>query len=264
MSDATAMKLGYFTMPDIYQGRWWALITTAFVHIEPMHIFFNMYWLYQLGPVIERQFGALNFLAFILGTAFISSGWQIATSHGGIGFSGVGYAIIGFGWLAREKYPNLRPYFNDRTLQIFAGWGVLCIFLDYFKIQAIGNVAHIMGAVAGALVALAFIRKLWMAQVGLVLVTAAAIVPVYYSPLSPGWNFQKGYAASQKGDLGSAVQYYHQSIERGYVGFEPWYNIALSEGKRDNASGYKEAIIQLRKIKPAMAEELVQEFGEPK
>ena len=264
MSNGAGMKFGYFTMGEIYYGRWWALITSAFVHVEPMHIFFNMYWLWILGPVIERQFGALNFLAFILGTAFVSSGWQIATSHGGIGFSGVGYAIIGFGWLAREKYPNLRPYFSDRTLQIFAGWAVLCVFLDYFNIQHIGNVAHIMGAASGALVALAFIRKQWIAQVGLLLVAGAAIIPVYYSPLSAQWNFEMGYKATVRRDLDSAIRYYHQCIIRGYDSYEPWYNIALIEGQRGHTAEYKTAIKELRRIKPSETAGLVQEFGDPK
>ena len=83
MTNVEGMKFGFFTLTEIYEGRWWALITSAFCHVEITHIFFNMYWLWILGPVIERQFGAVNFLAFVIGTAFISSGWQLATSHTG-------------------------------------------------------------------------------------------------------------------------------------------------------------------------------------
>ena len=98
MTDAQAMKFGLFSAHEIFQGRWIALITSAFVHLEIMHIFFNMYWLYFLGPVVEKEFGSVNFLAFIIGTAFVSSGWQMMGGTTGIGFSGVGYAMIGFGW----------------------------------------------------------------------------------------------------------------------------------------------------------------------
>jgi len=254
MPMTAAMKFGYFSESEIFSGRWYSLITSAFVHIEIMHVFFNMYWLFFLGPVLEKLMGSGKFLAFILVTAFISSGWQLATGHGGIGFSGVGYAIIGFGWLARDKFPEIRPYFNDRTLQIMAGWAVLCVFLTYFNIQNVANVAHIMGAAAGALIALSFIRKMWIAQIGLVLIAIAAIVPVYWNPRSPEWNFAKGSEALQKKDYKSALLKYRRSAELDPSTWETWYNIALIDVTLGDDKNLVDDLAMLRKLNPNEAE----------
>lgn len=255
------MQLGMFSADQVFSGRWYALITSAFVHVQPMHLFFNMYWLWILGPVLEREFGSLNLLAFIFGTAFVSSGWQLASGDGGIGFSGVGYAIIGFGWLAREYYPNLKPYFDDRTLAIFAGWGVICIFLDYFKLQNIGNVAHGMGSVCGALISLSFIKRAWLARVGLVFISVAAIVPVYWNPLSADWNFKMAYRASARNDFDLAIKMYKRSIELEPTLAEAWNNIALIELERGREKEFANAMTQLRKQDPKMADDLLESFG---
>ncbi len=264
MPMSEAMKFGFFSESEIFSGRWYSLITSAFVHVEIMHVFFNMYWLFFLGPVLEKLLGSGRFLAFILVTAFISSGWQLATGHGGIGFSGVGYAIIGFGWLARDKYPEIRPYFNDRTLQIMAGWAVLCVFLTYFNVQNVANVAHIMGAAAGALIALSFIRKMWIAQIGLVLVAIAAIVPVYWNPRSPDWNFAKGSEALQKKDYKAALLKYRRSAELEPNIWETWYNIALIDVTLGNDKSLVDDLAMLRKLNPKEAENFMKNLlGKP-
>ena len=264
MTNAEAMKFGFFSPSEIYDGRWWSLITSAFCHVEITHIFFNMYWLWILGPVIERQFGAINFLAFMIGTAFISSGWQLATGHSGIGFSGVGYAIIGFGWIVREKYPNLKPYFSDRTLRIFAGWAVLCVVLTFAKVWNIGNVAHIMGAVAGAIAGLMFVKKPWLPAIGLLVLSVCAIIPVYWSPQSADWNFEKGYKTNDRKDPDTAIRFYRRSIELELDDSAPYRNIALIEAQQGRVKEFKQALEALRKVSPKQADELAKDFAEPR
>jgi GlpG protein len=259
LTDATAMKFGFIGAMEIFEGRWYSLITSAFVHIEMTHIFFNMYWLWILGPVVERQMGPLKFAGFIIITAIISSGWQLATGHTGIGFSGVGYAIIGYGWIARIRIPGLSRYFTNQTLQIFAGWAVICVFLDLFHVSNIGNVAHISGAAAGALITLAFIQRRWYAYVALPFMTGLAFVPVYWNPRSPEWNFHKGIVAHDKKDYDAAIRYYQRSAELDPELWESWYNIALMDAGRQDTAKFMEALAKVRKLKPAEADKLESE-----
>ena len=263
MTNADAMKFGLFTSKEIFEGRWWSLITSAFVHVELTHLFFNMYWLYFLGPVIEKEFGALSFIAFIVGTAFVSSGWQLATGGSGIGFSGVGYAMIGFGWIARVKYPRLAPYFNDRNAQVFAGWALLCVILTYFKVMHVGNAAHVMGAVVGVLAGLMLVKKPWLPMIGIVALAVCAIVPVYYNPLSPDWNFYQGIRAHDRKDLGAALRFYHRSIERGFDDPAAWHNIALIEAYQKHRPEFVHALQELGKIDAKDAADLAKEFTIP-
>ena len=39
---------------DILGGQIWRIITPIFLHFSILHIFFNMYWLYELGGQIEK------------------------------------------------------------------------------------------------------------------------------------------------------------------------------------------------------------------
>src|SRR5690606_3522683 len=55
----------------IAAGEYWRLITATFLHANLVHIFFNGYALYALGPEAERIFGTGRFLVlyFLSGLA---------------------------------------------------------------------------------------------------------------------------------------------------------------------------------------------------
>ena len=101
-------RFGYLPAPAIWAGGYWALVTSTFVHFELWHVAFNIYWIWMLGTRLERAIGTLPFLAFFLASASISSSFQLAVSGTtGIGASGVVYAIFGFMWVTRERYPRV-------------------------------------------------------------------------------------------------------------------------------------------------------------
>ena len=43
-------QMGSLFAPDVWNGQWWRLFTAMFLHGGLMHIGFNMYVLYQIGP----------------------------------------------------------------------------------------------------------------------------------------------------------------------------------------------------------------------
>lgn len=47
-------------------GAWWQLVTATFTHVEIMHIAFNMFALFILGPQLEALMGRARFLATYL------------------------------------------------------------------------------------------------------------------------------------------------------------------------------------------------------
>lgn len=56
----------------IIAGEWWRLVTPVFLHGSIFHILFNMYFLYVVGPTLERFYGhtryaLLYFLSAIAG-----------------------------------------------------------------------------------------------------------------------------------------------------------------------------------------------------
>lgn len=58
--------LGAKVNPFIMKGQLWRLITPAVLHASFVHIGFNMYALYSLGPSLERIFGGWAFIALYL------------------------------------------------------------------------------------------------------------------------------------------------------------------------------------------------------
>ena len=54
----------------IAQGQYWRLFTPMFLHGSLLHIGFNMYALYILGPGLERHFGNWRFLLLYLLSGF--------------------------------------------------------------------------------------------------------------------------------------------------------------------------------------------------
>jgi rhomboid protease GluP len=46
----------------IFAGQFWRFITPVFLHGSLLHIGFNMYALYSIGPSLERRYGTRSFL----------------------------------------------------------------------------------------------------------------------------------------------------------------------------------------------------------
>jgi membrane associated rhomboid family serine protease len=59
--------LGVLYGPAVQQGQWWRMISAGFLHVGLLHIAFNMYLLFVLGPQLERLFGSLRFLLIYAG-----------------------------------------------------------------------------------------------------------------------------------------------------------------------------------------------------
>ena len=50
----------------VAQGEYWRLWTVTLLHGSLLHLFFNMYALYLVGPIVERWYGSIRFLLFYL------------------------------------------------------------------------------------------------------------------------------------------------------------------------------------------------------
>lgn len=98
--------------PFIRQGYVWQFVTYMFVHMEFLHLFFNMYALFMFGTMLERAIGTKEFLLFyfLTGTLggvisyfiYLISGTSMLAV---MGASGAVYAML---FLTSVMYPQGR------------------------------------------------------------------------------------------------------------------------------------------------------------
>lgn len=243
-------RWGYLSDTDIYEGKWWGLITNAFVHMEPLHILFNMYWLWFLGRAFERTFGIVRFLLFVLVAAFVSSSWQLFSGNGGIGFSGVGYALFGFGWATRTRFPEMARVVNQRTVQMFLVWGVICVVATQAKIMNIGNVAHASGALFGYLLGVALVqsRTRVLGAAGALIVAMAAFVTPFYSPFSDEWLAVRAEGLIKSKHYSQSLPYLYRYVDIGADKQWGWANIAYVEQELGHHEQSELAVRELNRL----------------
>ncbi len=186
---------GHFPPEAIWQGRYGALVTSTFLHGDPLHLFFNVVMLFRFGGVVERALGHLEWAVFCLGAACVASSVQLAFfGDTGIGASGVVYALFGLTWGARRFVPAFREVASDETVRFLLGWIVLTFALTEMGMMRIANGAHIGGLLFGLAVAGLFIgrqapvwRRIAAATVLLALI-GVTVLSATYLPWSARWQ----------------------------------------------------------------------------
>lgn len=255
--DAT-VKWGYYPDKAILEGSYWALVTSAFVHIEPLHLLFNLYWFWILGGAFEKTFGPVQFFLFVVFSAFVSSGLEFLLGETGIGLSGVGYALFGFAWMTRGTYHEFGRIVNDRVVQLFLLWALICIVATYAGLMNIANVAHVGGCAFGVCLGAAIVRPrariLWGA--GMIALTVLSLLPLFWNPLSVDWVSLQAWKRHRAGDNAGAIRYYERSLELDGDAEWAWTNLTMLYGRMKRRADYDRALEELRRLNPERAEDL--------
>jgi rhomboid protease GluP len=149
--------------PAIRSGEWWRLITPILLHGGLVHIAFNMYALFSIGPQLEKTYGHLRFLALYLIGGFTGNVLSFIFSPG----ISVGSSTAIFGLLAAEGifvYQN-RRFFGGRSQSILLNViGIALINLLIGQtVPGIDNWGHMGGLLGGALFAW-FAGPVWEVQ----------------------------------------------------------------------------------------------------
>ena len=141
----------------------WRWITAAFVHVNTLHIFMNMWVLAQIGVLAERAIGRGLFLATYVATGAAGNilGTMLALAqHQHRASAGASGAIMGlFGVAAVFAWRT-----GQREIARLLAKNVLFVLVIGFSLtaggaMAVDNAAHVGGLVAGAVVG--FARARW-------------------------------------------------------------------------------------------------------
>lgn len=136
--------------PGVAGGEYYRLITSAFMHYGIMHLLFNMWALYVIGPPLEAWLGRLRFGALYGLSALGGSVLVYLLAPIGAATAGASGAIFGlFG----------ATFVVAKRLNLDMKWLVAIIAANLiltFTVPTISWQGHIGGLVIGALVAAVF------------------------------------------------------------------------------------------------------------
>jgi len=171
-NEATLMAFGVKANFQIDDGEIWRFVTPVFLHIGLLHIFFNSYAVWIIGPTVEKLYGGARFtiIYVVTGIAGVWGSYWYHPESISAGASGAIFGLFGallvFGFKYRSSIP---PVFRKAV-----GKGVLPVIainlVIGYMIPGIDNSAHVAGLISGALL--------------------AAVIP-YQSPGSTTSNFFK-------------------------------------------------------------------------
>ncbi len=161
LNDFSFLERYKFNIGGIRRGEQIRMLTSGFLHVDHMHLFFNMFTLYFFAPVVLNALGNIKFLviyfcSLIVGNLFSLFFHKDEYHYSAVGASG---AVSGVIFSAILFQPGMKLYLMFIPIPIPAyifGIGYLLYSIYGMKSRSgnIGHDAHFGGAVGGYLVTL--------------------------------------------------------------------------------------------------------------
>lgn len=133
---------------EIRSGELWRLVTPIFIHMGFMHIFFNMWCLWDFGSMVEGRQSTLQLLLLVLGISIASNVAQYVLRGPAFGgMSGVNFGLLAYIWIRGKLDPGSGLFAHPTTVMFMMFW----FFLGLFgAVKGIANVVHAVGFMVGA------------------------------------------------------------------------------------------------------------------
>ena len=138
---------------DTVSDQWWRLLTCTIIHVGIVHLAFNMWCLYALGPLAERFVGPVGFLILYvvsgLAGSLASAVWSpLVVSAGASGsIFGIFGALIGIYMRARKTIPAV--VFQQHRSSL--GTLLIINLVIGLTVPRIDMAGHVGGLIAGIL-----------------------------------------------------------------------------------------------------------------
>src|SRR5688572_8988869 len=108
---STLIGFGAKSNYEINQGEIWRFITPIFIHIGLLHLFFNSYALWVVGPQVEKLYGGARFLILYVlsGVAGVIASYWYRPDVLSAGASGAIFGLFGVLFAFVIRYRNSIP-----------------------------------------------------------------------------------------------------------------------------------------------------------
>ena len=136
--------------PGLASGAFWQPLTSAFAHIDFLHLALNMLAVWFLGPTLENALGRTRFLAVYLLSAITASAavlWLSPETSTTLGASGAVFGLIGALLVLAYKVRG-----DVRTVLLWLGINVVYTFFGPGSISWQGHLGGLVGGLVTAVV----------------------------------------------------------------------------------------------------------------
>lgn len=178
----TLIRFGATWRPAVWQGQWWRLFSSMFLHVGLMHLVWNLWAGFSWCEPFERAVGSVRFAVVYLLSGAAGSAASVA-GHDAVsaGASGALFGVMGgvllVQRLMRGSWKAIWKDQAQRTMLVTIG--IWLAIGPYFRFDSF---AHLGGLLAGAAFTWALVPKPSPARLIAVLVGWCALVAVSLNP----------------------------------------------------------------------------------
>jgi rhomboid protease GluP len=273
---AVLIRFGAKANALIAQGQVWRLLTSIFLHIGPMHLFFNSYALFVLGVEVERVYGSARFLVIYLLAGLYGS--LVSFALGPNLSAGASGAIFGLLGVMVAYFRRHRETFGERGRQrLFSLLGVAGFNLVLgFTVPGIDNLAHLGGLASGAILGwllapqyqvqvgegghphvvdrTSLRSRWWVVAAAVLLLIAGTSLAVAAQQDSASSLIFRGQRAVEDGDLAAAESFFRQAVTRDPDSGEAYFYLGVTHSEQEELAEAIDAYQNAIRLEPDLAE----------
>ena len=175
-----------FNVGGVRRGEQIRMFSSGFLHVDTMHLFFNMFTLYFFAEVVVYNLGTLNFIIIYVASLLLGSLLSLYFHKDEYHYSAVGAsgAVTGVLYSAILLEPNMRLglLFIPLPMPAYV-FGILYLLYSIYgmksKIGNIGHDAHFGGAIGGYVVTLMLAPMLFQTDLKMIILLAIPIIILF-------------------------------------------------------------------------------------
>ena len=175
-----------FNVGAVRRGEQIRMFSSGFLHVDPMHLFVNMFTLYFFADIVVQDLGNVNFIVVYLVSLILGNLLSLYFHKDEFHYSAVGAsgAVTGILYSSILLYPSMELYMFFIPIPIPAyvfgiGYLLYSIYGMKKRVGNIGHDAHFGGAIGGFVVTLMLMPSLFKTDLLMIGLLALPIIILF-------------------------------------------------------------------------------------